>query len=138
MMLRAFTIIGLLLAMLIFSCQSDDEVEFHRLYSSGSALYATHCQNCHGKNGEGLGLLIPPLNDSVYLKNNDHQLACYLINGLKGTIKVLNKPFDGAMPASGLAPIEVVEVLTYVKNSFGNKAGLTDVKDVTEAISKCK
>ncbi len=137
-MLRVFTILSLLLATLIFSCQSDDEVEFHRLYSSGSALYAAHCQNCHGKNGEGLGQLIPPLNDSVYLKNNNRQLACYITNGLKGTIKVLNKPFDGAMPASGLAPIEVAEVLTYVKNSFGNKAGLTDVKDVTEALLGCR
>ena len=138
MKINVISILALLAILVIYSCQSEDEVEFHRLYSSGSTLYTTHCQNCHANNGEGLGLLIPSLNDSVYLKNNEHRLACYLQNGLKGNITVLNKPFEGAMPASELAPIEIAEVLTYVKNSFGNKQGVIDLKQVNDDLNGCR
>ena len=129
---------GLMIATLCYSCQSDSDVEYRRLYSSGSGLYTLHCQNCHGKNGEGLGLLIPPLNDSTYLKKNDRVLACFINNGLKGPVTVAGKAFDGAMPAGELAPIEMAEVLTFVKNSFGNKLGSAGLQQVNDDLSHCK
>lgn len=133
-------ITGLLvvIAALTYSCQSENEIEFMRYYTSGQQLYTTRCQNCHGAKGEGLAALIPPLTDSVYLKANRPQLACYMQNGLHLPIMVNGKPFNGQMPPSNLSPVEIAEVLTYVENSFGNKLGLHNVEMVNGELKNCE
>lgn len=133
-------ITGLLaiIAALTYSCQSEQEIEFMRYYTTGQRIYQTKCQNCHGAQGEGLAALIPPLTDSVYLKSNRSQLACYIQKGLKLPIIVNGKPFSGEMPPSTLAPVEIAEVLTYVQNSFGNKLGLHNTDMVNKELVECK
>jgi mono/diheme cytochrome c family protein len=130
--------IGLLLIALIASCQSDEQVEFNRYYSGGSVIYLAHCENCHGEKGQGLQALIPPLTDTTYLKKNKTSLACYLKNGLKGEITVDGRTFEGEMPASDLSPIEMAKVLTYITNSFGNKAGIINLQQVQVDLQKCR
>ncbi|WP_295798562.1 cytochrome c [Mucilaginibacter sp.] len=128
------------MAMLVIaaSCQNDGQIEFNRFYSNGSVVYQAHCQNCHGAKGEGLQGLIPSLTDSIYLKNNKNTLACQLNSGLKGKITILNKEFEGEMPASKLSPLEIAQVLTYVTNSFGNKLGTINTDRVNTDLAKCK
>jgi mono/diheme cytochrome c family protein len=137
--MRLSVIIGLLLSgiILIISCQSEDELEFSRYYSSGMVVYQIKCQNCHGAKGEGLQTLIPPLTDSVYLKANKQILACDIKYGLKDKINISQKQFDGAMPANDITDIEIAEVLTYVTNSFGNKLGVVTTQMVNEQLNKC-
>ncbi|MES2107827.1 MAG: cytochrome c [Bacteroidota bacterium] len=131
-------IISVFLTLLIASCEDSGKVEFNRYYANGSAVYQQHCQNCHGASGEGLRGLMPPLTDSIYLKNNKSMLACFIKNGLKGRITISNKQFEGEMPASGLAPVEIAQVLTYINNSFGNKAGTFTTERVNADLNKCK
>lgn len=131
-----FSLLGLVIALAI-SCQNDGSIEFNRYYSNGSVVYQTHCQNCHGAKGEGLQGLIPPLTDSLYIKKNKQQLACFLKTGIKGKITINNKTFDGDMPASELTPLEIAQVLTYVTNSFGNKVGTSTVEIVNADLTKC-
>ncbi|WP_184549937.1 c-type cytochrome [Mucilaginibacter sp. FT3.2] len=131
---------GILLLIIVFavSCQSDKQVEFNRYYSGGSAIYQAHCENCHGAKGEGLQALIPPLTDSIYLKNNKASLSCYIKKGLKGKIIIHEREFEGEMPVDDLAPIEIAKVLTYVTNSFGNKMGTIDLQRVQADLEKCR
>lgn len=137
MKIKLTCIICAALIALVFSCQEGGHMEFNRYYSNGSTVYQMRCQNCHGGKGEGLQGLIPPLTDSIYLKNNKSRLACFLNNGLKGRVNILNKQFEGAMPASGLSPLEIAQVLTYVNNSFGNKLGTFTTDKVNEDLGKC-
>ena len=126
------------LAAIIASCSGHDQM-FDRYYSTGSILYQSRCQNCHGLNGEGLGELIPPLSDSVYLRKQSTQLPCFVKNGLKGNITIKGKTFNNAMPAQAdLTPIELAEVLTYVTNSFGNKMGVVDAAEVQRNLGSCQ
>ncbi|MFD1255466.1 c-type cytochrome [Mucilaginibacter terrae] len=134
---KVIAILLLVVAALVYSCQSESEIEYMRYYTSGQELYKTRCQNCHGAQGEGLAALIPPLSDSAYLKTNRTKLACYVQNGLKLPLLVNGKAYNGQMPASGLAPIEIAQVLTYVQNSFGNKLGLHNVAQVNGELEKC-
>jgi mono/diheme cytochrome c family protein len=138
MKLGIFGAIAAVIILFIASCQSEENIEFKRYYSSGALVYQSHCQNCHGANGEGLSALIPPLTDSIYLKNNKNALACYITSGLKGQITVKSKIFDDAMPANDLSPIEVAQVLTYIGNSFGNKLNTIDEQAVQADLAKCK
>ncbi|MCO5950288.1 c-type cytochrome [Mucilaginibacter flavidus] len=138
--MKIWLIISAFMAMLVItaSCQNDGQIEFNRFYSNGSVVYQAHCQNCHGAKGEGLQGLIPSLSDSTYLKNNKNTLACQLNGGLKGKITILNKEFEGEMPASKLSPLEIAQVLTYVTNSFGNKLGTVNTDRVNTDLAKCK
>ena len=142
MKLKIISVIGFAIALiiitLIVSCESDEKLEFDRYYSSGSIIYQTKCQNCHGSNGEGLQALMPPLTDSVYLRTNKKKLACSVKYGLKGKITINNKSFEGEMPQNDLAPIEIAEVLTYVTNSFGNKATTITSQEVDGELGKCE
>ncbi|CAM3753432.1 c-type cytochrome [Mucilaginibacter galii] len=134
------TIITMLLTAIIcmvYSCQSEDQIEYMRYYTAGQDLYKTKCQNCHGAQGEGLAALIPPLTDSIYLKANSNKLACYVQNGLQLPILVKGKAFNGQMPPAGLSPIEIAQVLTYVKNSFGNNMGLYNVEKANQDLINC-
>ena|ERR1700744_6087024 len=133
-------IIGAISAIIIFiaACQNEESLEFKRYYSSGALVYQSHCQNCHGNNGEGLSALIPPLNDSTYLIKNKTQLACSIKFGLKGPVTINDKTFDGAMPANDLSPIEIAQVLTYIGNSFGNKLNTINEQQVQTDLAKCK
>ena len=125
--------------MVLISCQSEQDVEFNRYYSSGATVYQKHCQNCHGDKGQGLAALIPPLTDSVYLKKNKQALACGLKSGISGKITVNGREFDGQMPAAAdLSPIEMAQVITYITNSFGNKLGLVNNEDVVRDLKNCK
>ena len=127
-----------LLVFIIVSCQSEGGLEFDRYYSGGSLLYQSRCQNCHGANGEGLAALIPPLTDSVYLRNNKAALACITKNGLKGKVTISGRTFEGQMPYTDMAPIEIAKVLTYISNSFGNKMGVVTTQQIEEDLKKCK
>ena len=138
MKLKAIGLIGSLLILLIVSCQNDQQVEFTRYFTGGSLVYQTHCQNCHGTNGEGLQGLIPPLTDSAYLKKNKASLACSIKFGLKGKININNREFEGEMPANDISPIEMARVLTYVTNSFGNKGGTISLDMVNADLANCK
>jgi mono/diheme cytochrome c family protein len=120
-----------------YSCQSEDKIEYMRYYSAGQELYKTHCSNCHGGNGEGLAALIPPLTDAAYLKQHRSELACYVKNGLKLPILVNGKAYNGQMPPAALAPVEIAQVLTYVQNSFGNKADIHNIDQVNTELTKC-
>jgi len=131
------TVIFLLSIGMFVSCESDEQIEFNRYYSLGNSLYQSHCQNCHGAQGEGLRGLIPPLNDPRYIKINKSKLACLVKNGLKGKVMVNNRLFDGEMPAVDLPSLEIAEVLTYISNSFGNKTGIITGQQVEQSLNNC-
>lgn len=132
------SIIALVGILLVAACQSDENLEFKRYYSSGALVYQQHCQNCHGTNGEGLSALIPPLSDSGYLKKNLRLLPCYIKNGLKGQIIIKGKTFEDSMPADDLSPLEIAQVLTYIGNSFGNKLNTINEQSVQKNLADCR
>jgi len=138
MKIKVIAAVGILLFVLIASCQSDEQIDFERYYSAGSLIYQIQCQSCHGQHGEGLRELIPSLTDSVFLKTNRSKLACSVKYGLKGKIAISNKLFEGQMPPVDLPPVEIANVLTYITNSFGNKLGTITSKQVDDDLAKCK
>jgi len=127
----------LLIITVIVSCQSEQQVEFNRYYSSGAAVYQKNCQNCHGDQGQGLAALIPPLTDQGFLKKNKRSLTCIIQLGLSSKIKVKGVKYESKMPAVDLSPIEIAQVTTYITNSFGNKLGLVTNDDVLRDLKHC-
>lgn len=139
--MKKASIIGILITLiglLAIACQSSEQIEYVRHYSGGKLLYQTHCQNCHGQQGEGLSALIPPLTDTSFIRQNKSMLSCYVKNGASGLMKVSGKLYDKTMPPSGLSNIEIAKVLTYIGNSFGNQIGLVNIEQVEADLERCK
>lgn len=123
--------------MLLFACQGEDTIRTAQYITNGHKLYVTHCQNCHGAKGEGLGRLYPPLTDSEYLEQHRQQLPAVLRHGMSGEITVQGVLFDTEMPPNPqLTNLDIAYILTYVTNTFGNKSGIYSLEEVEENLSK--
>jgi mono/diheme cytochrome c family protein len=99
---------------------------------AGQKLY-TFCSACHGPNGEG-GPIAPPLAGSEWVTGPVSNLIIIQLRGLKGPIEVAGKVYDfpgGMQPASHQSDQQIAEVLTYIRNSFGNKAPAVKPEEVT-------
>jgi mono/diheme cytochrome c family protein len=132
------TIFLLTVGSIIHSCQSATEIELTTYITNGKDLYKIHCQNCHGEKGEGLGALAPPLNDTVFLKENKQKLSCIIKNGATEKMVINGKIYDGKMPAfQDLADIDIAQVIVYVTNSFGNRQGMYPYQQVTKDLGQC-
>jgi len=87
---------------------NDGQIEFNRFYSNGSVVYQVHCCELPRAIRKRLqvGSFPSPCIPSTLKNNKSVLLACQLNNGLKGKITILNKEFEGEMPASKLVPFE--------------------------------
>jgi len=134
-------IIGTLFVVLLISmdaCQSQDEIKKAQFFTNGKSLYTTHCGNCHGEQGEGLGNLYPPLTDTAFIRNKRAALPCIVKYGLHEKLTINERFFDTAMPGNGtLSPQEIAYILTYVGNSFGNELGLVHTEEITNSLTTC-
>lgn len=126
------------LVVMLYSCQSEQELTYARYYVNGKGVYENHCQSCHGKDGNGLKALYPPLTDTVFLKTNKNKIACMIKYGIKGKMVINGKEYEGEMPAeTHLSDIEIAALITYITNSFGNNQGLYEADDATRDIKNC-
>jgi mono/diheme cytochrome c family protein len=95
---------------------------------SGEMIFTTICATCHQAGGVGLEGQYPPLAGSEWLAKEASIPVRIVLNGLTGPIQVKGKTLSNTMPAIGaqLSDAEVAAVLTYVRSSFGNRAGPVD------------
>ena len=102
----------------------------------GQEIY-NGCMQCHQGNGMGLAGQFPPLADSEYVTGDVRRLAAILINGINGEMEVKGLIYNAQMPAwkDTYNDEEIAAVLTYIRNSFGNKAGPVSTQQV-EAVRK--
>ncbi|MEP7259154.1 MAG: PVC-type heme-binding CxxCH protein [Flavitalea sp.] len=99
------------------------------LYKKGKEIYARegYCQTCHQPDGKGLPASgFPPLADSKWVTGSEDRLIKIVLKGLYGPIEVEGKKYPGQVPmtpfGSMLKDEEIAAVITYVRNSFDNKA----------------
>ena len=103
----------------------------------GKKSYEKHCANCHGNNGEGLQLLIPPLTDSKWVNNDS--IVCIIRNGMDGSISVNGKNFNGRMVGNTkINPDEIANIISYIRNEFSKIPDRMSIDEVNELMLKCK
>ncbi len=111
-------------------------------FKRGHEIYFrdAHCATCHQADGKGLAPAFPPLAASPWVAGDPDRLIKLTLHGLMGPFEVDGKKFDGLVPMTPFGGMlkdgEVADVLTYVRNSFTNKAPAvkeSQVKAVREA-----
>jgi mono/diheme cytochrome c family protein len=112
-------------------------------FESGKARYSTLCIACHQPNGQGLAILAPSLVKSEWALGPASRPIRIVLNGLQGPITANGVKFESpaVMPPQKdvLDDTAIAEILTYVRNEWGNSAPpvqAADVKAVREAEAK--
>ena len=98
--------------------KADDET-----MKRGQAVYARTCVACHQPTGKGLAPVFPSI-AATPIVNGDPTLPIkFILNGLMGPITVDGVTFNSMMPpVAGVSDQDIADVLTYVRQSFGNQS----------------
>jgi mono/diheme cytochrome c family protein len=106
---------------------ADDAPVDEAVMAAGKAVFDTPpgCVTCHGAAAEGMDNLGPPLAGSEWASGPVENLIAIQLRGLTGPIEVKGKTYPGITPMPPQffqTDEQIAAVLTYVRNSFGNKA----------------
>lgn len=105
--------------------------------AAGAPVYAANCAGCHGAAGAGQPSVFPPLANNPYV-TGDAKVVIHTVDyGLNGAIKVGTASYTGMMPAwkGNLTPQQIADVITYIRNSWGNKGSAVTAADIA-AVAK--
>lgn len=99
-------------------------------YQRGQELFSGRaaCFGCHGREGEGQNGIAPPLANAEWVTGDEKRLISVLLYGLMGPITVNGQLYDTNMVMPGMggnksfSDQDCADVLTYIRNSWGNQA----------------
>ena len=133
--------INLCLLALVFSFNLQAQVKPHKKsngarpsalsMTNGKAIYGKICVTCHQADGGGVQNMNPPLIKTTYVLGNKTQLISIVLNGFNEHIEIDGDTYSNVMAAHDyLKDQEIADVITYVRNSFGNKASAVTAAEV--------
>lgn len=111
------------------------------LIAEGEKVFKANCSMCHQMQGEGIPSVFPPLAKSDYLANlssktDRAELIQLLKLGKSGKITVNGNEFNGQMPpVANLSEQDLASLLTYITNSWGNKAKPFSIEEVKTGLA---
>jgi len=134
---KSYIIVILLFALVIVGVLYVSQSKKGDYLTRGKKSYKEHCSNCHGMNGEGLQLLIPPLTDPKWINNDS--IVCIIKNGMDGEIEVNGKNYNSRMTSNDkIENDEIADLISYIRNDFTRRPKKITLKEVTERILNCR
>ncbi len=111
----------------------QNDVLGREVLDAGAQVYQTYCIACHQGDGKGDGSRFPPVASTRWVSGDPKRLIAVVLHGLQGEIQVEGQTFNGVMPANGfLTDEQVAQLLTYLRQNFGNYAAGIKPGDVAE------
>ncbi len=108
--------------------------ELYSSYKKGRDLYGNSCGACHQAHGKGLANMAPTLAKSDWVNGSLSRLIGVAVHGLSGPIRVNGKLAENIppiMPPHGyMKDGQLADVLTYVKNAWGNRSGSVSAQEI--------
>ncbi len=100
---------------------------------AGESRFTGTCSVCHQADGTGLPNVFPPLARSDFLMADKQRAIGIVLNGLTGKVAVNGNVFNSVMPPmSQLNDDELANILTFVRNSWGNKGDAVSAEEVRQ------
>jgi hypothetical protein len=99
----------------------------------GKEIYERVCIACHQADAGGVPRMIPPLIKTKWVIGDKKIFAGIVLNGLQGgEIEIEGDTFSNPMPGQAdlMTDQQIADVITYVRNSFGNKSSQVFAADV--------
>jgi mono/diheme cytochrome c family protein len=118
---------ALIMVALVYRAHTIDKAIMDR----GKKLYGIYCISCHQADGGGVPGLNPPLAKTTWVLGNKTKLITVILKGMNTHEEIEGEEYSNVMaPFNFLKDQEISDLLTYVRNSFGNKASAVTVGDV--------
>ncbi len=111
--------------------QMDAGKEVYMKAAAGGGM----CFTCHQPNGEGMAGQFPPLAGSDWVLGDKERLIKISMYGLMGEIEVNGVKYNNVMAPPGIPPgsltdDQIANVLTYIRNVWGNSASAVSAEEV--------
>jgi mono/diheme cytochrome c family protein len=105
----------------------------------GGKVYQTYCEGCHMNNGGGVPDMNAPLKGSSFVAGEKEKLIEIVLKGSAAFANDPNRPYKNLMASmANLSDQQLADVLTYIRNSFGNKAPAVESGEVAVVRGKIK
>lgn len=119
--------------------QMDAGKEVYMKAAAGGGM----CFTCHQPNGEGLAGQFPPLSGSDWVLGDKERLIKISMYGLMGEIEVNGVKYNNVMAPPGIPPgsltdDQIANVLTYIRNDWGNSASAVSAEEVATVRASLK
>ena len=102
----------------------------------GKVVYNTYCVACHQPDGGGVPSMNAPIVKTSYVLGPKNRLIDILLKGMQD-VEIDGETYSNVMPShSFLTNQQIADVLTYVRNNFGNKASAVTVAEVAAVRNK--
>ncbi|QEE25398.1 c-type cytochrome [Rhodanobacter glycinis] len=102
------------------------------MVNQGAKIYAASCAGCHGKDGEGVAGVYPPLagNSSVLDPSGLNAIRAVLLGGFPPTTAGNPRPYSMPPFAQKLSDADVAAVVSYIRHAWSNDAPAVQQRDV--------
>ncbi len=104
--------------------RTEKEAEASLPATPGKRVYDTYCMACHMSNGLGAPGMNPPLAGSDWVTGDKTRLIKVVLEGLNEPVEINGEIYQNVMAAHDfLNDQQIADVLTYIRQNFGNEAG---------------
>jgi|SRR5688572_14957397 len=130
---------AILFILIIFTAACQDDSISQSTMENGKKVYNIYCLGCHMEDAMGVPRLNPPLVKSELLLNDKAKPIRIVLRGSEELKGNSDGDYKNAMAAlSTLSDEEIADVLTFTRNSFGNKAPRITEADVRKERARLK
>jgi mono/diheme cytochrome c family protein len=100
--------------------------------SRGKTVFENVCALCHNTDGSGKPGQAPPFVGSEWVLGSPEHMIRIPLAGLSGPVTIKGQAWNLSMPAMGaaLSDDDLAATLTYIRNSWGNKASVITSEQV--------
>jgi mono/diheme cytochrome c family protein len=107
--------------------------------AAGQQAYARHCLTCHKADGYGVPNLQPAIVGGTWVKGDARALAMFVMTGGFNSAERKDGESHNVMPAfKHLPDTELAEILTYIRQKFGDGASPVAATEVAEVRASLK
>lgn len=105
----------------------------------GKVVYDKACLSCHMPNGLGVPRMAPTLSKSKYVLGTKTKMIRIVLRGSDEIPTGADSEFTNPMaPILNLTDQQLADVLTFVRNSYGNRATVVTAVDVKYVKARMK
>lgn len=110
------------------------EVQSKAAYEAGAKIYDNNCKSCHATNGAGVPPAYPPLanNQAINMDFSVNPIRMVLFGGFPPSTRGNPRPYGMPPFAYSLSDQEVAEVVTFIRQSWGNRGTAVNPADVAK------
>ena len=124
----------------LFAQKSVPPTNKQKSIENGKTIYLQRCLACHQADGGGVPHLNAPLDGATAVVSDDKgKLIRIVLKGMSERVEIDGEYYGNNMAShADLKDQQIADVLTYIRNSWTNKASAVSVAEVKAIRAKIK